>query len=261
MCVCVCLCILDVLKNSADGRMYLRLRDVLIDRHGVNPLMLHQSSESDPGGERESLMAFLMSAAGDDDDDGGVDGIEGTAACSSTRANASDSRRSETASETPAKSAAASNCSISGAAPTIASSPFGPSCSVKSTPSGFTGPASRKPAENAAYDITIQADSAAESSTIYSGSGKRNKGKAKDEVSQVIADGFQAYRETATDRQKKKEERLATKDALEDARLKMEEDREKREAEKHRLEMEAAKRQEHMWQVKDFLTFHDDWMM
>jgi hypothetical protein len=49
-------CVIDMLASTSDGRLFLKLEDVLGARHGINPLALEHSSETRSSNERDALL-------------------------------------------------------------------------------------------------------------------------------------------------------------------------------------------------------------
>lgn len=334
-----------MLANDNNGRIYLQLRDVLGDRHGVNPIALHDSAAKVTQSAREDTVRLMLrgishglsdteeddDAPGEADSDGArgqPEGAEGESHSgeeedaegeddelkdvdendegepltdnnsgenmepSSTRANPSESRRP----------GGTSNTNVNRAALAPASSPFAPAATPTpaggsrsstatntatkkqtkkaagpeaNTPApppgpGRTAPAARKTnnASATAYDKSVAAASAIgpNSNAPTSSTGRsRAKGKEKEEVGVGIRDGFSTYRETVREHDVKKEERLSKKQKILDSRLELEKQRDKREADRHKLEMESQarvlaelERQRYAGQVKEFLIGIDD---
>jgi hypothetical protein len=49
-----------MLQSTSDGRMYVQLRDVLIDRHGVHPLDLHDSTVPPTKTARDDTIKLML---------------------------------------------------------------------------------------------------------------------------------------------------------------------------------------------------------
>lgn len=80
-----------MLAGTADGRMYLELREVLKDRHTFRPLPTHDSTQPVTKKTREELMAMLRKGLSyDTDDDAEGEDDPEVPGPSSTRANAPD---------------------------------------------------------------------------------------------------------------------------------------------------------------------------
>lgn len=242
----------EMLQSTSDGRMYVQLRDVLIDRHGVHPLDLHDSTVPPTKTARDDIIKLMLrgmpeadeisdseeDAPGEDDADVDTDAAAASGAGNSSMcANYPESRRPVTT------------------APGVlqpASSPFAPTPTP--APSGRTGtqaPGTRKAPGSTAYDHTIRTSAA--NSTRSS----KGKGKDKEDVGAALKEGFSNYRDTALQMDGKKDERMAKKQKMEHEKLELDKKRADREAEKHKLEMDERARQNRVAQVQEFLSFYD----
>ncbi|KAJ9102234.1 hypothetical protein QFC20_005063, partial [Naganishia adeliensis] len=237
-----------MLGKTTNGRIYLRLRDVLGDNHSINPLVLHESTQPIFEDTRGDLMAFLGNRQdGESNDEEDADGEDDDEVLNniSTRANAATSSRAPDKGKGKSTQLGPASSPF---APATSPTPEGnkaPSALVATTARtagtlaiGSTGPASRVPAGNTAYDQSIQAEG---SNAAGARAGRQTKGKATADLGAVLAEGFANHQQMATERLLVADVRLAERDRIETEKLKLEQDRAMRESMKHAQEMEMAK--------------------
>ncbi|KAJ9093746.1 hypothetical protein QFC21_006343 [Naganishia friedmannii] len=237
---------LEMLAGDSNGKIYLQLRDVLADRHGVHPLALHESTAPVTQSSREDTVRLMLRGLPDDEPTTDED------APGEIDLDFQEGREGEDREDI-------------GEDGWNDAEDYGEEEEGGNGYEGKTAYDTSKPRTTPALERTLRnLDDRHLSQTTPADFPPPPKGKERDEIGSTIGDGFSIYQETVSQHDAKKEERLAKKQKFFDEKLELEKVRDKREAAKHKLELEETERvvaevvrQRHANQVREFLGYID----
>lgn len=250
----------DELRQTSEGRWFLELEGVLRDRHSFNPLELHESSEASSAQRIQQDRLLLLRGMPSEEQEEGMATFADLDSRRNDSGNADDTPRSS-ASLMVAPPTSTRQMLDPGNSAGPASSPLALANRNPAGPSQpRTGPAARVRVPGL-YDKAVAEEEGEDGQDngdrSKAATGKKGKGKAKDEVVQSLSEGFRSFQELAQKRATRLEERAAQRERQEQERLRLENERSLR-------EQRAAAAQERLTQtqlVQQYLFTIDQYIL